>query len=1051
MRNTFTIILLTLLITIANNLTAQTTEPIKVTVVNTSTSAHHRIPSIVKLANGNLMAFYDNRYHHGDDVGYNKSSNAADIEAKISNDNGTTWGETMTILKGTGESDDGYKASYGDAATVVDRETGELLLMCAAGANSSYVKTIATENGTKWADPVDITSQITSLRNDFNTAFVTSGHICQSSRIKVGSHYRIYAAISSFYTFKVLVIYSDDFGETWHCLGSSTEKPNEYGSESKLEELPNGDVLLSCRGAYGYQNGRWYNVFTYSNQKTASGSWGTITQSNYSNSNTTQVIGSTADGEVLLVPAKDSNGNATWILLQSADKDARKQLWFNYKELDKVEGFTPNDFKEGWSHKQIATDAAYSTMVLDQNNNIAFLYEANCLNSKSYDIVFQSMSLSYITDGKYTFDSDRGNATDFLAKPLFSANEGEYANDISVEITCATNGATIYYTTDGNEPTTTSKKYTGAINISKTTTLKAIAVKGEKQSEVATTTYKIIVAKPTMSPEPNTFYEPQSITIACATNGATIYYTTDGSEPNTTSKKYTGAISISETTTLKAIAMKGELQSEVATATYNIIVAKPTMSPEPNTFYEPQSITIACATNGATIYYTTDGSEPNTTSKKYTGAISISETTTLKAIAVKGELQSEVATATYTIIEKTEEMEENVKPEDGGVYVFYAKLSSGNPLYVYNNNGTLSINSVSNEANVTVSENYLWVCQKASDGSYYFSSLDGSGYLGLNTDERAGFVTDFNNVLKMSIEEKKQQTKTIGYGLKYTPTDGKSRYIEVVPNGTKKFDRTSAQSYANDKTTLFVFNKVPYIKGGTGCGTLSEPMHHGFNVKFARNDDSYNVASTGEGYNCYATLNLPFTVNMPDGVTAYKIKSLSKKENTAVDIEEYSGTVIPRETPVLLQTSGAKGDDMPTRTISFKPTTAKENAEGTGLAGTLGRQVFTSYNEKTGDSDGNIYYLLGKKDGHVALYYLAANNSGEMAIANNKAYYKYTGGSSAKPAMLTFNIGSAPTAIKGVTDNKNEQSDTWYDLTGRKVTKPSHGIYVHNGKKVVLP
>lgn len=903
MRNTFILILLTLLSIIANNLAAQTTEPTKVTVVNTSTSEHHRIPSIVKLANGNLMAFYDNRYSHGADVG--TGSQKADIEAKISKDNGATWGETMTILEGTGKANDGYKASYGEAATVVDRETGELLLMCTAGANSSYVKTIATENGTKWADHVDITSQITSLRNDFNTAFVTSGHICQSSRIKVGSHYRIYAAIASFYTFKVLVIYSDDFGESWHCLGSNTEKPNIYGSESKLEELPNGDVLLSCRGASGYQNGRWYNVFTYSNQKTASGSWGTITQSNYSNSNNTQAIGSTADGEVLLVPAKDSNGNVTWILLQSADKDARQQLWFNYKELDKVEDFTPNDFKEGWSHKQIATDAAYSTMVLDQNNNIAFLYEANCLNSKSYDIVFQSMSLSYITDGKYTFDSGRGDATEYLARPLFSANEGEYPNEISVEITCATNGATIYYTTDGSEPTTASYKYTGAI--------------------------------------------------------------------------------------------------------------------------------------------------------------SISETTMLKAIAVKGGLQSEVATATYTIIEKTEEMEANVKPEDGGVYVFYAKLSSGNPLYVYNNNGTLSINSVSNEANVTVSENYLWVCQKESDGSYYFSSLDGTGYLGLNNNN-ASFVTDFADALKMNITEESvtistnsqppshpNNTPTIkGYVLKYSiPDDNNIRYVYVNTDGT--FNRHQQAACSNKYTTLFVFNKVPYVKGGTGCGTLSEPMHHGFNVKFARNDDSYNVAGTGEGYNSYATLNLPFTVSLPDGVKAYRIKSLSKKVNTAVDIEEYAGTVIARETPVLLQTSGAKGDGMTTKTISFKPTTAKENTEDTGLAGTLGRQVFANYDESTGDSNGTIYYLLGKKDGHVAFYYLAANKSGETAIANNKAYYKYTVGSGAKPAMLTFNLDGTPTAIKGVTDNGCGQSGTWYDLTGRKVKNPSHGIYIRNGKKVVLP
>ena len=896
MRNTFTIILLTLLITIANNLTAQTTEPIKVTVFENGNPFHTRIPSIVKLANGNLMAFCDNRKNNDADIGTNVSH---DIVAKISTDNGKTWGDKQDVLKGISNASD-YTFSYGDAATVVDRETGEILLMCTAGRQGMknppttthvlFAKANGSADGQNWTHS-DVSNHIYSLRTDVTQGFITSGHICQSSRIKVGSHYRIYAAVATF-AIGSYVIYSDDFGETWHCLGGNNAKPGMNGStmnssESKLEELPNGNVLMSCRGMSS-ETGRYYNIYTYTDQEKAEGSWGELVHYNFGDGL------SRSDGEVLLVPAKDSNGNSVDILLQTADIKTRNGIKIFYKVLKNEGDYDSTSDFTNWttcSFQLSSTTSAYSTMTLDQNNNIAFLYEEN--SNTGYDIVFQSMSLSYITDGKYTFDSDRGNATDYLAKPLFSANEGEYANDISVEITCATNGATIYYTTDGNEPTTASKKYTGAI--------------------------------------------------------------------------------------------------------------------------------------------------------------SISETTTLKAIAMKGELQSEVATATYTIIEKTEEMEENVKPEDGGVYVFYAKLSSGNPLYVYNNNGTLSINSVSNEANVTVSENYLWVCQKASDGSYYFSSLDGTGYLGLNTDERAGFVTDFNNVLKMSIEEKKQQTKTIGYGLKYTPTDGKSRYIEVVPNGTKIFDRTSAQSYANDKTTLFVFNKVPYIKGGTGCGTLSEPMHHGFNVKFARNDDSYNVASTGEGYNCYATLNLPFTVNMPDGVTAYKIKSLSKKENTAVDIEEYSGTVIPRETPVLLQTSGAKGDGMPTRTISFKPTTAKENTEDTGLAGTLGRQVFTSYNENTGDNDGNIYYLLGKKDGHVALYYLAANNSGEMAIANNKAYYKYTGGSSAKPAMLTFNIGSTPTAIKGITDNKNGQSGTWYDLTGRKVEKPSHGIYIRNGKKVVLP
>lgn len=55
MKNIFTLILLTF---VSTSIAAQTTEPLKVTVVSTSAEEHHRIPSIVKLANGNLMAFY---------------------------------------------------------------------------------------------------------------------------------------------------------------------------------------------------------------------------------------------------------------------------------------------------------------------------------------------------------------------------------------------------------------------------------------------------------------------------------------------------------------------------------------------------------------------------------------------------------------------------------------------------------------------------------------------------------------------------------------------------------------------------------------------------------------------------------------------------------------------------------------------------------------------------------------------------------------------------------------------------------------------------------
>ena len=80
------------------------------------------------------------------------------------------------------------------------------------------------------------------------------------------------------------------------------------------------------------------------------------------------------------------------------------------------------------------------------------------------------------------------------------------------------------------------------------------------------------VATPTFTPDAGTYNDTQDVTISCTTNGTTIYYTMDGSEPSTSSTEYESEITVSETTTLKAMAVKeGMLNSAVATATYNIV------------------------------------------------------------------------------------------------------------------------------------------------------------------------------------------------------------------------------------------------------------------------------------------------------------------------------------------------------------------------------------------------------------------------------------------------------------------------------------------------
>ena len=84
------------------------------------------------------------------------------------------------------------------------------------------------------------------------------------------------------------------------------------------------------------------------------------------------------------------------------------------------------------------------------------------------------------------------------AAPTFSLEEGEYDAAQTVELACETEGATIYYTVNGNEPTAENTAYTEAITISETTTIKAIAIKDGVPSEVAEAAYTIIIPEPTV-------------------------------------------------------------------------------------------------------------------------------------------------------------------------------------------------------------------------------------------------------------------------------------------------------------------------------------------------------------------------------------------------------------------------------------------------------------------------------------------------------------------------------------------------------------------------
>ena len=183
---------------------------------------------------------------------------------------------------------------------------------------------------------------------------------------------------------------------------------------------------------------------------------------------------------------------------------------------------------------------------------------------------------------------------------------------------------------------------------------------GYSQSQTATGAYVIQVpttATPTFNPPAGTYNATQQVTLADSTSGATIYYTTDNNNPTIpptgTTTQYTGAaIPVTTTgTTIKVIASSsGNQNSAVASATYTLVAATPTFSPAPGTYTSTQQVTISDTTAGSTIYYTTNGTAPTTSSSVYSSPITVSATTTINAMAAAtGFGNSTVATGTYTI------------------------------------------------------------------------------------------------------------------------------------------------------------------------------------------------------------------------------------------------------------------------------------------------------------------------------------------------------------------------------------------------------------------
>lgn len=238
------------------------------------------------------------------------------------------------------------------------------------------------------------------------------------------------------------------------------------------------------------------------------------------------------------------------------------------------------------------------------------------------------------------------------AVPTANYKSGKtFSEPAKIKLSTKEKGATIYYTTNGKNPTKKSKVYQGTITLYKDTQIKAMAVtSGKSNSEIASWNYYVSAKTPQANKPSGTYSSAVNVKLSCKTKGAKIYYTTNGKTPTAKSKQYKGTFTISKNTTLKVIAINKNVKSRIATYNYHVKVETPFSNKTEGNYKQGVTVRLGCKTKGATIYYTTDGSYPSIYSKRYTGSIRLNQSTTIKAIAVKDGMEdSSLFTADYYI------------------------------------------------------------------------------------------------------------------------------------------------------------------------------------------------------------------------------------------------------------------------------------------------------------------------------------------------------------------------------------------------------------------
>lgn len=434
-------------------------------------------------------------------------------------------------------------------------------------------------------------------------------------------------------------------------------------------------------------------------------------------------------------------------------------------------------------------------------------------------------------------------------------------------------------------------------------------------------------------------------------------------------------------------------------------VASPVLAESCN-FTESMVVSLSCETKDATIYYTVDGTEPTRESGVYAGPFTITQTTTVRARAVKeGMNDSEVVEATYTMVEASSWRlvtdAANLNVNDRVVLVSSVSDYAMSINQKTNNRGAVEITRIGDGLIVNDEVQILTLEEGSKTGTFAFNT--GSGYLYA--------ASSSNNYLKT------KETKDANGSWIITITDGVASIVAQGANThnvmqyNQPYELFSCYASAN-QNPICIYKAIPE-------GTAEET----FEVKI----NKYG----------YATLFLDKAVAVPEGLTAY----YCTVDGTAAVLHEV-GEVIPAATGVVLRGTANTTYTL-TNTAEVNDMAEKIEAENR----LMGYVVDTNVPMET-----DAYYALNAKNGVVGFFIPQTVSEDRTAFTAkaNKAYLKLEGTANVQMLSIRQDTDGDETAVENRLADSQTEEKVYYDLTGRRVDNPGRGIYIVGGKKVVI-